>query len=245
MGIKKTAQNIILGFVPSKKLRHKLRLRMNFDLRPYIEFAKRDSRRPNARVRTYQGHGGQKKVIIVLDNKVAYKFPLVAARADGPRREKMFTDAFRKISPIKLPKMQVLQFRGMDVLKYEFIAGKTVADLPKKTLKKFGPYIARQLAEFCAALNASDPVELRALKPKKASKPGYMYGWAHNDMGGNFLICPETGKITAFIDWESAAFGDWQGDVEGAYKFFAKHGACDIILQMVIEYSKIFANSQI
>ncbi len=247
MGIKKTAQNIILGFVPSKKMRHRLRMRMNVDVKKYIEFARKDAGMPNARAKIYQGHGGQKKIIVVLDSAVAYKFPLVAARADGPRREKMFTDAFRKVSPIRLPKMEVLQFRGLDVLKYEFISGKTVADLPQEKLRQFGPKIARQLAEFLMAIGTCDPVALRGLKPTGGGreKPGFMYGWSHNDIGGNFVINPETGDIVAFIDWETAAFCDWQTDVLNAYKFYAKRGAGDIILRMVVEYSKLFANRQI
>lgn len=243
MGIKKAAQNIILGFVPSKKMRHRLRLRMNFNLAPYIEFARRDSNRPHARVRTYQGHGGQKKVIVVLDNAIAYKFPLVASRASGPRREKMFTDAFRKISPIHLPEMQVLQFRGLDVLKYEFVSGKTVADLPADVLRRHGDKIAHQLADFLFAIGMSDPASLRGEKPTPQSRPGYMYGWAHNDIGGNFVIDPATGDITAFIDWETAAFCDWSNDMRSAYRFFDKHGAGDIILNAVLLYSKKYADA--
>lgn len=80
MGIKQTAANIVCGFIPDKKLRHRVRTRLNYDIGEYIDFARRDAGRPNARVRTYSGHGGMKKIIVVLDDEVAYKFPLVAAK---------------------------------------------------------------------------------------------------------------------------------------------------------------------
>ena len=155
MSVKKTLQNIILGFVPSRKMRHRIRLYMNVDVKKYVEFARRDAGLPNARVKIFQGHGGQKKMIVVLDNRVAYKFVLDPSRADGPRREKMFTDAFRDISPIPLPKMTVLNFNGFDVLKYDFVAGKTVANMDAKTLRKFTPIIAHQLAEFMFAVGGA------------------------------------------------------------------------------------------
>ncbi len=58
MGIKQTAANIVCGFIPDKKLRHRVRTRLNYDIGEYIDFARRDAGRPNARVRTYSGHGG-------------------------------------------------------------------------------------------------------------------------------------------------------------------------------------------
>lgn len=66
MGIKQTAANIVCGFIPDKKLRHRVRTRLNYDIGEYIDFARRDAGRPNARVRTYSGHGGMKKIIVVL-----------------------------------------------------------------------------------------------------------------------------------------------------------------------------------
>jgi len=239
MGVKKTTQNIILGFVPSKKMRHRLRLRMNFNIAPYIDFARRDAGRPNAHIRTYQGHGGQKKVIIVLDNKIAYKFPLVAERAGGPRHEKMFADAFRDISPIHIPEMEILQFRGMDVLKYEFLSGKTLADLDTETILKHEDKIAAQLAEFLFKIGISDPESIRHLKPKNAV-PGMFYGWAHNDIGGNFIINPETGDIISFIDWESACFCDMHADLMRTLKFLNDRGAGSLIMKTVFKYIELY-----
>lgn len=240
MSIKHLAANILCGFIPDKKIRHRVRVRAYFDISKYIEFAKANAGRPNASVRTYQGHGGMKKIIVVLDNAVAYKFPLVAARADSPRREKMFTDAFRDASPIRLPKMDVLKFNGMDVLKYEFISGRTLADTPSRVIRRHGDKIAKQLAKFIFEIGRSNPPALRKLRPPRA-RPGYMYGWYHGDIAGNFVIDQNTGDISAVIDWESAAFCDMRPDIMAAFKFMEKRAAADVILKAVIEYGKLYS----
>ncbi len=230
--------------MPTRELRHRMRMRMTFNIKPYIDFAKKDANLPNARVNIYQGHGGMKKIIIVLDKKVAYKFPISPARYNSPKTEKTFTDAFRDISPIKLPKMNIVNMSVngtvIDVLKYEFISGTPIGKLSKNALKKHGDSIAKQLAKFLFTLSESNPKSIQRLKPKKTAKSGFMYGWAHNDIGGNFLVDENTGKITAIIDWESAAFCDWSNDIIAAHKFLSKRGGGDIIVKTIIEYSKLY-----
>ena len=88
MSVKKFLVNLACGFIPSKSVRHRVRVRAQFDIKSYIDFAVRDAGLVRPTVRTYQGHNGMKKIIVVLNNTVAYKFPLVDARADSPRREK-------------------------------------------------------------------------------------------------------------------------------------------------------------
>lgn len=239
MGIKQTAANIVCGFIPDKKIRHRVRTRLNYNINQYIDFARRDAGRPNARVRTYSGHGGMKKIIVVLDDEIGYKFPLVAAKADTPRREKMFADAFREISPVRIPKMELRRFNGMDALKYEFFPGKTLADLDTETILRHEDKIAAQLAAFLFEIGRSDPEAIRHLKPAGA-KPGMFYGWCHNDIGGNFAINPDTGDIVTFIDWESAAFCDMHTDLMAALKFLNKRGAGSLIMKTVFEYIRLY-----
>lgn len=239
MGIKKTATNIVCGFIPDKKLRHRVRTRMSYDINKYIDFARRDAGRPNARVRTCSGHGGMKKIIVVLDDEIGYKFPLVAARADTPRREKMFADAFRDVSPVHIPEMEILQFNGMDVLKYGFSAGKTLADLDTETILRHEDKIAKQLGAFLFYIGCSDPESIRHLKPADAV-PGMFYGWYHGDIGGNFVVNPDTGDITAFIDWESASFCNMHPDLMSALKFLNKRGAGSLIMKTVFEYIRLY-----
>lgn len=239
----KTLVNLLCAFIPNRNLRHRARMRMTFDITPYIRFAKTNANMPNANVEIYQGHGGMKKIIIVLDKKIAYKIPLVPARYDSPRREKMFTDAFRTVSPIPLAKMEIVNMhhsgQDIDVLKYDFMPGTPIGKLSQLALEKHGDKIAKQLAYFLYTIGQSDPRSVAKLKPKHA-KSGFMYGWSHNDIGGNFLVDEKTGKITAVIDWESAAFCDWSKDIIAAHRFLSKHNAGNIIVKTVIEYGKLY-----
>lgn len=239
MGIKKTAINIICGFIPNKRLRHRIRTRLTYNIQQYIDFARNDAGRPNASVQTFSGHGGMKKIIVVLDNEIGYKFPLVAARADTPRREKMFADAFRDVSPVHIPEMEILRFNNMDVLKYGFSSGKTLADLDTQTILRHSDKIAKQLANFIFFIGQSDPKSLRHLKPKNAVHEMF-YGWYHGDIGGNFVVDPETGNISAFIDWENASFCDMRDDLMAAHKFLSKRGAGDLIIKTIFEYIRLY-----
>jgi len=239
MGIKHAAANIVCGFIPDKRLRHRVRTRLNYNISQYIDFARRDAGRPNADVRTYSGHGGMKKIIVVLDDEIGYKFPLVASRADTPRKEKMFADAFRDISPVRIPKMEIKRFNGMDVLKYEFFPGKTLAELDTETILRHEDKIASQLAAFIFEIGRSDPASIRHLKPAGAVA-GMFYGWYHGDIGGNFIINPETGDIETFIDWESAAFCDMHPDLMAALRFLNKRGAGSLIMKTVFEYIRLY-----
>lgn len=239
MGIKKAAANIVCGMIPNKKVRHRMRTRMNYDIGKYVDFARRHAGRPNARVRTYSGHGGMKKIVVVLDDEIGYKFPLVAARADSPKREKMYADAFRDISPIYIPKMEILSFNGMDVLRYDFRPGKTLGDMDAGTILRHEDKIAKQLAAFLFELGRSDPESIRHLKPVDAV-PGMFYGWYHGDIGGNFVVNPETGDIVAFIDWESAAFCNMHPDLMQTLRFLNKRGAGSLIMKTVFEYIRLY-----
>jgi len=243
MGLKQTAINIICGFIPGRRTRHRVRTRLSYDIQKYVDFARRHAGRPNARVRTYSGHGGMKKIIIVLDDAVAYKFPLVASKKDTPRREKMFADAFREISPVHIPEMEIVRFEDTDVLKYEFFVGKTLADIGKKDLARHEDKIARQLAAFIFEIGRSDPPSLRSLKPRGAV-PDMFYGWYHNDIGGNFIVNPASGDIVAFIDWESAAFCDMHPDLMRARRFLDKRGAGGLIMKTVFEYIRLYQESE-
>lgn len=239
MSLKNTAVNVISGMIPSKRMRHRVRTRLTYDIGKYIDFAKNDAGRPNARVRTYSGHGGMKKIIVVLDDEIAYKFPLVPAKYDTPKREKMFADAFRDVSPVHIPKMEIVQFNGVDVLKYEFLTGKTLVDMDAETIKRHSDKIAKQLAAFMFEIGRSDPKSIRKLKPRGA-KPEMFVGWYHNDIGGNFVVNPATGDIVAFIDWESAEWTSMHKDLMRARRFLDKRDCGDLIMKTVFEYIALY-----
>ena len=67
MGLKQTAVNIVCGFIPGRRMRHRVRTRLNYDIQKYIDFARRHARRGAARGRAECGEGGMKKIIVGVD----------------------------------------------------------------------------------------------------------------------------------------------------------------------------------
>ena len=245
--MKRGIANLICAFVPGRTRRHYLRTRLMFDVKKYIEFARRDAKMPNADAKIYLGFSSTRRLIVVLDNKIAYKIPLRDSLADVPAREKLFTDAFRDASPIRLPRASVvgatIDGKKYNVLKYDFIGGTPVGKLSHETLDKYSDKIAAQLAGFLYAVGQSNPKSIAHLKPRGA-KPGFMYGWTQNDIGGNFLVDEKTGKITGVIDWENAAFCDMTTDLLAAHKFLSELGGDQIIPKTIIEYGKLYSENK-
>ena len=68
MGLKQTAVNIVCGFIPGRRMRHRVRTRLNYDIQKYIDFARRHARRGGARGGPEDGAGGSGKIIVVLVN---------------------------------------------------------------------------------------------------------------------------------------------------------------------------------
>ena len=242
----KVLANAICALVPGKERRHYLRTRLMFNVKKYIEFARNDANMPNAGATIHLGYSSTRRIIIVLDNKIAYKIPLRESLANIPEKEKAFADAFRKISPIRIPESKVISAtidgKKRKVLKYEYINGTPVGKLSRETIKKHGAKIAKQLAAFLYTIGGytKTPKSIAGFKPKNAPTPGFMYGWSHNDIGGNFLVDENTGDITGVIDWENATYGDWSGDMIAAHKYLAEINAGDIIVQTIIEYGKLY-----
>lgn len=54
MGLKQTAVNIVCGFIPGRRMRHRVRTRLNYDIQKYIDFARRHAGRANARSHVFR-----------------------------------------------------------------------------------------------------------------------------------------------------------------------------------------------
>jgi len=105
--------------------------------------------------------------------------------------------------------MEIIDFDGMAVRKYEFISGVGFHSLDRKTQNEHADKIAKQLAQFLYIVGTADPVAIRDLKPKKTVKPSIMCGWNQNDLWDNFIMDPKTFDIIGIIDWEDAGFNDF------------------------------------
>ena len=223
-------------------MRHKVRVGIKYGTKKYIDFAKQNAGLPNAKVKTYLGHCC-KNLVVVLNESIAYKFPLTEKKYHDAIKEKMFMDAFRKVSPVPLAQPEVLQYHGTDVLKYQFIKGKVITELSPKQTVAHAAKIGWQLGDFIYAIGMSDPRELKKLKPTQNAKPEFMFGWCHNDIGANFILNPDTMEIVGFIDWATARFCDFKPDFVRALRHLDHRGHGAVLIQAMMRYIDLY-NSQ-
>lgn len=206
--MKKFLVNVLCLFVPTRSRRKALRMELTHPIRRWTRFAKSFSNMVHPRARYTYGFRCI-NFVVTVDDKFVFKFPLNGDGVAVARREKAITDALRAISPIKIPKMEILNFDGLAVRKYECINGIGFHSLTREMQTAHADKIARQLARFLYIVGRADPIEIRNMKDKKSDKPGLMYGWNQNDLWDNFILNPKTFDIVGIIDWEEAVFGDF------------------------------------
>lgn len=234
--MKKILINIICGFIPERNIRNRIRMRLNYfcTMHKMVNFAKTFSNKKHPKIKTSIGYGCHNFVVIV-DKKFVFKFPIKTNGIAIAEREKRITDALRPVSSIKIPKMEIINWNNMAVRKYEFVGGRTLESFSREEKQKYAKIITKQLAAFLYEIGMADPVEIRDLKQKKNDKPSFMHGWCQNDLWYNFMMDEKTLKITSFIDWEGASFGDF-------YKCFSCGKFHNSILRasLLEEYTKLY-----
>ncbi len=163
------------------------------------------------KIRTAYGRGW-KNAVVILDKKYVFKFPFASRDKDFVRRismiEKRVVDAFRKISPIYIPKLELIEWNGMIIRKFEYVNGKQITDFnPNEISTENRKKIAKQLANMIHVIQQSDPIELRDLKSNPEEKPDITRGWMHADLATNFLM-DDNFNVVAVIDWEDTYWVD-------------------------------------
>ena len=202
--------NILCGFVWNRKKRNILRMELNNPIRKWVKFAKSFSSEKHPKIKNTSGYRCGNFVVCV-DDRWVFKFPIKTDGKEISIREKRIIDALRPISPIKIPEMEILDFEGLAVRKYEFIKGVGFHKLPREKQNKIADKIATQLAKYLYEIGCADPVEIRDLKPRPTDKTSIMHGWCQNDLWDNFIMDEKTFDVIAIIDWEGAGFNDFYG----------------------------------
>ncbi len=234
--------NIICGFIIKKSVRDRVRTQIRFpQTREYVRFI-RDEYAKNMKqrkIRTTVGYGC-KNFIVILNDKYVFKFPLLSDGKEVAEREKRIVDAFYDISPIKIPRMSIIQYKNITVRQYEFAQGALLTDVAPGIIAKHRKHIAKQIANFLYVIGKSDPKEIRDLKPTPNAKPGFMYGWFQDDIWQNFMLDTKTFDITFFIDWEAAKFADFMPSLYVSSHNWDKFGYRGIIVDVLAEYAKLY-----
>ncbi|MBR2393598.1 MAG: hypothetical protein IKB05_03845 [Alphaproteobacteria bacterium] len=202
--------NIICGFIPNRDGRRRMRVVLNSDMGAYLRFIRSDLGTRPRRVRTFVGYLARSLLISVNDEYI-YKFPLRRDDSDIlARREGRLVTALAPFSPIYVPPVELLDYNGRVVRKYEYISGKQFRKLPESYARAHMDEFATQIAHFMYEIGRANPDEIADLKPSVGAVPGYRYGWTQGDIYDNFLIDMSTHKIIAMIDWEDCYFGDFE-----------------------------------
>ena len=141
----------------------------------------------------------------IVDNKYVFKIRKrfeSSTPAEKITREKRITDAFQSISPLRIPKIEIVKAGKYTFYKYDFIPGKNLNTFSQRTIEKHAWAWGEQLAEFIYKVHNSRPAEIEDLRTNVKGD-----GWNHNDMCNNIIVDKKTMKIAGLIDWEYAGWG--------------------------------------
>lgn len=219
--IKKSAQhflaNVVCAFIYNDLCRKKVRAVINSPYLAWRRFVRADSGMPRARIRLSTGFSGRNLIFMVGD-KYVYKFIHKQCIPGIEQREFEIATALAGASPIPLAVPTLLKTPHGSVRRYDFAPGvtlRTLAEKYPKIYKQNKDFLVRQIANFMYEIARQDPADIEkhkigyAPKDTKLRAPGYMYGWYHGDIGDNFMIDPETCRVTCIIDLESITYGDF------------------------------------
>ena len=243
MKLRKLFANIVCGFIPGSARRGKVRVMLRYNTGAFVRFVRDYFNDPKLPVKTCVGFGCC-NFIVIVGGRYAFKFPLRDDGAERALRELRITTALRKCTTFRIPEMEIIKWNGIAVRKYEFFPGVTLSEVPMRVLKAKRYHLAHQIALFLYQVGVADPVAIRDLKPKMTDKPGFLYGWFHNDIGGNFILNPETLDIVGFIDWETAVFGGFELGLYSADVFWNKCGCRGMMVDVMAHYAKLYYDNK-
>ena len=245
MNLRTFFANMVCGTIPGKKRRDIVRIKIKYReyLRDCKKFALSHVDGKKHRIRIDVGARSH-NLILLVGNVAAFKFPLHENGYEKATREKRIVDTFSKISPIKIPKLEVLQWGDITVRKYEFADGVLLKKIKPQIVMQYRNKISTQLAEFIFAIGNTDPVELRDLKLDPYDKPTYMHGWFHNDIAENFTVDPQTLDIKYFIDWEDTIFYDFTLGFMHTRNSWEKSGFVGLIDDVIDKYTALYKKSR-
>ncbi len=235
--------NVISALIWKKTLRDKVRVMIRyprtFEYKRYVRDYAHKHGICDCGISSRVGRGCG-NFVVMLSNKYVFKFPLFSDGREIAERERRITDAFAKISPIKIPKMKIIPYKDIVIRRYEFADGVLVSDVKPDVFRPHREYVAKQIANFMYVIGNSDPVELRDLKPTPNAKSEYLYGWFHGDIWQNFMLDTKTFDITYFIDWEDTAFQSFMPGLCVATRTWEKRGYAYMGITVLSEYSKLY-----
>lgn len=242
MNFRRITASIISGLVPNRALRTRVRLYLRHPhARQYVRFVRNWANGNVREMRLLFGVGGR-NLIIVLNREHVFKFSLYDDGRAQSVREKRIVDAMMNVSPIPIPPVDLIEFNNVVVRHYPFFSGRLIGDFSRAQIAKHRDKLARTLANFIYVVGASDVPEIQDLKPVMDAKPGFLYGWFHNDIARNFMMDDDM-NITGFIDWENTAFCDFKIKLANTDKHWNEDCAHGLVVDVLSYYAQKYISN--
>ena len=206
------------NFIPNSERRAYIRKKRLYDWAKKYAALRRAC--PELRFRHVKMIKGGWNIGFIVDKKYVFKirkfFDDEVNPVDKVVREKRITDAFQHISPLKIPKIDIVESDGYTFYRYNFIHGRNMNTYSLRTIRKYESRWGKQIAQFIYAVHNSKPVGIDDTRELDGD------GWNHNDICNNLIINPKTMKIIGLIDWEYAGWGMLETEIRNCIIFSRK-----------------------
>lgn len=226
--------DFLCNLIPDSHVRRRVRKKQLFDWRTKYNALRAAC--PELKFKHVKMIKGGWNIGFIVDHKYVFKTRKFF-KADVPTerimREKRITDAFENISPLRIPKIEIIHAGKYTFYKYNFIPGKNLNTCSARTIKKNAWRWGAQLAGFINAVHNARPNEIRDMQRGDGD------GWNHNDICNNIIINPKTLDIVGLIDWEYAGWGRLETEFNNCTAFSKKMRASDILIAIQSEYQSM------
>ncbi|MBR1380366.1 MAG: hypothetical protein IJ560_02150 [Alphaproteobacteria bacterium] len=219
------------NFVPGVARRARIRREKLYDFRRKYDCLRRAFPEINWK-RAKMIKGGW-NIGFIVDKKYVFKirkFNDRFAAVDKVLHEKRITDAMVKISPLKIPQIQILTIGEFTFYRYNFIPGRNLNTFSRAQIIAHRNVWARQIAEFIHTVHNARPHEVDDLITGDGD------GWNHNDICNNLIVDVHTMRIVGLIDWEYAGWGKLDTEFKNCVMFSKNMRAANIIDDIKREY---------
>ena len=129
--------DILCGLIPNRHVRRRIRTQKLFDWRNKYRALRK--RYPNLNFRHTRMIKGGWNIGFIVDNKYVFKirkFYDSSIPAEKIMREKRITDAFANISPLHIPKIEIVRAGKYTFYKYDFIPGKNMNTCSQRVIER-------------------------------------------------------------------------------------------------------------
>ncbi len=223
--------DFLCNFIPSKQKRNQIRTVKLYDWRNKYRALR--AAFPELNFRHTKMIKGGWNIGFIVDKKYVFKirkFYDKSIPADHIMREKRITDAFADISPLRIPKIDIVRAGGYTYYKYDFIPGKNLNTFSLRTISRNSWKWGRQLAEFITAVHNARPAEIEDLRTQDGD------GWNHNDICNNIIVNRKTMDIVGLIDWEYSGWGTLETEFHNVIAFSKNMQESGILIAVMLEY---------